>query len=234
MLDSIGTNDTRLYVAPPRMGGRLLAYLRAGVAFVRVVLRPQSLPHVINFVDALSSLPVVSEPIAASMRQHAQGTRALAERTRVGPIDIEGLLQLPSDSLGHRYASHLRANGLDPGALPARRAKTDVEYVSAHLYETHDIWHAVTGFGTDEAGELGLQAFYLAQIPSRVAVGILAIGMVQTLFKGFADREARVEQITRGWRMGKQSASLVGVDWKALWGVPLAEVQQTLRLAAAS
>jgi ubiquinone biosynthesis protein Coq4 len=34
-------------------------------------------------------------------------------------------------------------------------------------YETHDIWHVVTGFHTDVAGELGLQAFYLAQFPGR-------------------------------------------------------------------
>jgi ubiquinone biosynthesis protein Coq4 len=33
-------------------------------------------------------------------------------------------------------------------------------YVLSHLYEMHDLWHAVIGFETDVAGELALQAFY--------------------------------------------------------------------------
>ena len=36
-------------------------------------------------------------------------------------------------------------------------------FVSHRLHETHDIIHVLTGFGTDLVGEMGLQAFALAQ-----------------------------------------------------------------------
>lgn len=223
------SHSTLVYSDAPR-SAVLIAFLRAAAAFVRVVINPTHLQHVINFVDALTSLPVVTRPIVEAMRELPQGRRALKERPRVGRIAIDALLQRPGGSLGHLFAEHLQANGLDPAALPARKALSDDQYVTAHLYETHDIWHVATGFKTDIAGELGLEAFYAAQIPSRVAVGILSIGLVQTLFKGFADRQARFEQISRGWRMGRRALPLIGLDWAALWNVPLAELQRQLQI----
>ena len=220
---------TGVYTEAPR-GVRFVAWLRASLAFVRVVMNPNNLTQVIRFVDALTSLPVVSGPLVEAMRGSEQGRRALETKVRFGRVDIEALAQCPPGSLGQAFASYLKSNGLDPSALPARKAVTDAEYVSAHLYETHDIWHVVTGFQTDVAGELGLQAVYAAQLPSRVAVGILAIGMVQTLFKGFADREARFEQIVRGWQMGRRAAPLIGFDWRSMLNAQLLEVRQQLGL----
>lgn len=208
--------------------------LRAALAFIRVVLRPDHLPHVINFVDALTALPAVTGPIVEDLRRTEQGRRALAEKIRVGRLDLDELMKRPPGSLGRRFAEHLRANNLDPGALPARVATTDDAYTAAHLYETHDIWHVVTGFHTDKPGELGLQAFYAAQMPSRVAVGILAIGMVQMLFKGFDERAARLEQIARGAAMAKMAAPLLGVDWQSMWNTPLVDVQRQLRIPVAA
>jgi ubiquinone biosynthesis protein COQ4 len=236
MLNPIGIQSEVLGAAPavytqaPRSRGTFVAVLKAAVAFVRVVLRTDRLDLVINFVDALAALPVVTAPIAEQMRGFEQGERALREKIRVGRIDLEALKRCAPDSFGRSFVEYLNANGLDPTALPTRRAQTDHEYVSAHLYETHDLWHVATGFKTNEAGELGLQAFHLAQVPNRVAVGILAIGMVQTIFKGFADRNARLDQIVRGWTLGRQAAPLIGLDWKTLWDVPLAEVRRRLRL----
>ncbi len=36
-----------------------------------------------------------------------------------------------------------------------------------HLYQTHDIWHVVTGWGNDLPGEVGLGGFYSAQFGLR-------------------------------------------------------------------
>ena len=121
----------------------------------------------------------------------------------------------------------LRA-GLDPSALPTLEANDDSGYLRAHLYETHDIWHAVTGFHTDVAGELGLQAFYLAQIPSRLSSAILAGGFINTVAYAFPDRDARMRQIVRGWVLGKRAKNFFGVDWASLWATPLDEVRALL------
>ncbi len=221
-----------VYTEAPRGRGTFISTMRAAFAFLRVVFRPDRLQYVIDFVDAMTSLPVVSRPLVEELKRSEHGRRALREKIRVR-LSLEPLLQLPPETLGRRFAEHLQSHGLDPAALPARSAQTDDAYLAAHLYETHDIWHVVTGFKTDKPGELGLQAFYAAQLPSRVAVGILAIGMVQTLFQGFSERSERLEQISRGARMGKAAVPLAGVDWQSLWTTPLLEVQQQLKIQLA-
>jgi ubiquinone biosynthesis protein COQ4 len=90
------------------------------------------------------------------------------------------------------------------------------------------VWHVVTGFGGDRAGELGLQAFYLAQSPSRVAIGILAIGVLNALLFEFEDHRRRMEEIARGWILGRRARSLLGVDWARHWDRPLAELRDEL------
>ena len=94
-------------------------------------------------------------------------------------------------------------NRLDLGALPSLPATTDTEYVRAHMQEVHDIWHVLTGFSTEVAGELGLQAFSLAQVGSPFAAGILTGGLANTLLYAFAERDVRMRAIVRGMAPGK-------------------------------
>jgi ubiquinone biosynthesis protein COQ4 len=124
----------------------------------------------------------------------------------------------------------MRRHGLDPSALPTHPVKDDGSFIEAHLRETHDVWHVVTGFEPDVAGELGLQAFYLAQFPNHVAMAILTAGMLNTLIYGFEDSAARMTQIARGWLLGRKARPFFGTDWKQLWATPLSEVRTRLGL----
>ena len=98
----------------------------------------------------------------------------------------------------------------------------------AHLYETHDVWHAVTGFRTDVAGELGLQAFYAAQSPGGLPLMLIAMGLLNAALFAVTDRERRFEAIVSGWEMGKRAEPLFGVRWDELWQRPIDEVRVTL------
>jgi ubiquinone biosynthesis protein Coq4 len=120
----------------------------------------------------------------------------------------------------------MRANGLDPAAIPSLEARDDLEFIRAHLFETHDVWHAVTGFGTDVAGELGLQAFYAAQAPGGLPLALMAMGLLNTAFYAPGEREARLDAITRGWEMGRQARPLFGTRWDQLWETPMVEVRE--------
>jgi ubiquinone biosynthesis protein Coq4 len=214
------------------MLGDVFSSLRAIVAFARVVRDPDRLTEVFRFIDhGVANRPSLTEPVVAALRATERGERALRERPRLGPVDLGSLARLPSGSLGAAFAAHARANRIDPAALPVLEAKSEVEWAVAHLYETHDLWHVLTGFGTDRAGELGLQAFYLAQLPSRVAQGILAIGAMNSLLFDFDDHAARMEAIAHGWTLGRRAAPLAGLDWAALWERPLAELREELRLS---
>ena len=128
----------------------------------------------------------------------------------------------------HHRSNELARRNLDPSALPTLEANDDSGYLRAHLYETHDIWHAVTGFRTDVAGELGLQAFNLAQFPSRLAVGLLAMGLLNAVIFHFDETERRMAQITRGWAMGKLARPLFGTEWASMWGQKMDDVRRDL------
>lgn len=201
-------------------------YLRAAIAFTRVVRNPNRTDEVIQFMDHyLAAKRDDSQPTVQAFRDNPQGALALRDRPRLGPVSLDELAALPTGTLGREFADHMRRNRLDPAALPVLEAHSDKEYAIAHLHETHDIWHVVTAFGTDGPGELGIQAFYLAQYPSRIAIAILSMGFANTLFYALDEYGARVNSIVRGWVMGRRAQNLLGIDWKTLWSTPLAEIR---------
>jgi ubiquinone biosynthesis protein Coq4 len=218
-------------MGPLRRVAQVRAISRAAVAFARVVRDPDRLGDVFAFIDeGVLENPELIAPVVHAFRSTPEGARALEERIRVGEVDLDTLARSPDGSLGACFAAHMRANGLDPNALPRRPAATDAEYVAAHLYETHDIWHVVTDLSTDKAGELGLHGFYLAQAPSRASMGCLSMGVLNMFLFEFDGYERRLNALARGWVLGRRAASLLGVDWAARWSQPLAEVRRALRI----
>ncbi|MDB4929642.1 MAG: hypothetical protein JWM10_2126 [Myxococcaceae bacterium] len=209
------------------MGHLVLARLRALRGFAMLVRDPREIDGVFTIADALRT-PAAMQPMVDHFARDPGGRRALAERPRLA-LDLDALGRLPDGTLGRVFVEHLRANGLDPRDLPTLPGATPHDYVSAHLTDTHDVWHVVTGFDTDVAGELGLQAFYVAQSPSKLAVTLLAAGLLNTLApQNFDDHPRRLEEIARGWLLGRSCAPLFGVRWDELWAVPMAEVRARL------
>jgi ubiquinone biosynthesis protein COQ4 len=204
--------------------------VRGGHAFLRIAQDPNRLDEVFRLIESINENPRISQQLVEGYRQTPHGAQALRDRPRIGAIDLEVLGQLPEGTLGHEYSRFMRRHGLDPSSLPAHPVADDVSFIEAHLRETHDVWHVVTGFEPSVAGELGLQAFYLAQFPNRVALAILSAGLLNTLIYAFEDSGARMTQIARGWLLGRQARPFFGTDWKQLWATPLSEVRTRLRL----
>jgi ubiquinone biosynthesis protein Coq4 len=204
--------------------------VRGGHAFLRIVQDPNRLEEVFHLIESINENPRHSQHLVEGYRKMPHGAQALRDKPRIGAINLEVLGRLPEGTLGHEYARFMRRHGLDPSALPSYPVEDDASFIEAHLRETHDVWHVVTGFEPNVAGELGLQAFYLAQFPNHVALAILSAGILNTLIYGFEDSEARMNQIARGWLMGRKARPLFGTDWKKLWSTPLSEVRARLGL----
>ena len=198
---------------------------------VVLVKYPTRLDEVIEIADEIADDTVMGEFMDV-IRKDPTGARALVEQPRVKIVSAE-LRKLAKGTLGREYIDFMDSNGLNPEDLPTRPSDNAADFVRAHLYETHDLWHVVTGFKTDLAGELGLQAFYLAQLPARLSPLLLAVGMANTLIYGFHDKDARMDAIVHGWRMGKRAGQLFGQDWKQMWSTPLAEVRARLGVQVA-
>ncbi len=210
----------------------MLTQLRSLIAFARLSRDLNRLDEVFELGKSLRKDPALQREMVEYHGRTDEGRRALTERPRLGPLDLEALALLPDGTLGRTVADSMRRANLDPSAIPTLTAENEGEYVFAHYYETHDIWHAVTGFGVDKAGELGLQAFYLAQGPARLSAMILAAGLLELVIgdEQFDDRERRLTEIVRGYETGRRATNLFGVRWNEFWGVPLPALRERFRL----
>jgi ubiquinone biosynthesis protein COQ4 len=108
--------------------------------------------------------------------------------------------------------------------------KDEVDQLLAHLFSTRDLWHVATGFGNDEVGEVGLGAFYLAQLPAPFFAFLFAFILLNTVFVKPQTLRERMEALVAGYQAGREAEPLFGVDWESLWDVPLHEVRARLGL----
>lgn len=197
---------------------------KAAVQVVRTIRNPERLEDILALAGVLVP-PEALRRLTDTLWHIPSAAEALRERPRLGTVDLHALRTLPPGTLGQAFAEHILGNGLDLNSLPQLPAHTDAEYVRAHLQEVHDIWHVLTGFGTQVAGEMGLQAFSLAQLGSPFAAGIVTGGMANTLLFAFSERDVRMRAIVRGWLLGKRARPLFGGAWARMWERPLEEVR---------
>ena len=208
----------------------LVKTLRMFHSFWQLSQDPNKLERVFAIADAGEN-PKIFEEVAAHVRSHPRGARALEEGPRVGEMDLEKLAKLPEGTLGRVFADHMIGNGLDPKAIPVPEFPAgDLRYIKAHLRETHDIWHVVTGFDTDVAGEIGLQAFYLAQLPSRLSAVLIAMAFVHLATKNIGASDVMMNEVMRGWTIGKRADLFFGFEWAKHWATPLHEVRRMLNV----
>jgi ubiquinone biosynthesis protein COQ4 len=201
----------------------------AAIAALRLVVDPDRLDDVF-LIDRSLSGPKTMARILSTLRHDERAARALATRRRAPTLVLSELAALPPGTLGRRFADFMQARGLDPSAIPRKEHHDEGTYVLAHLYETHDIWHVVTGFDTDVAGELGVQAFYSAQLDGALPRLLLIGGLINAGLLHRSDWGRRLDALARGWTLGKRATALFGVAWDELWTAPLADVRRGLGL----
>jgi ubiquinone biosynthesis protein COQ4 len=157
--------------------------------------------------------------------------QTLKERYLAPQPDLESLLQLPENSLGKLYAQHIADAQLDPDFYPKLAIEDDYSYIAIRMRQTHDIWHVMTGFGTDLGGELGLQAFTLAQTHSPLAIAILS-GSIVHLLKMSGPLNAVVDKMQRGWNIGVNAQPFLAQKWEDQWEKPLTQWRSELNVEA--
>lgn len=213
---------------------KLIGSVRFLRAFSRLIEDPSQLDVVFELGRHALRGPTLPPELA---RPEVLAYVRAPEPPRPFEVDLDALRGLPRGTLGRAFADWLTAHGFEPGELmeyDRRHNQGDSEVVRyrTHLQSTHDLWHVLTGFDTDVDGEVGLQAFYLAQLNTPLAPIVIAAATLAVLRKRM-DATGHMDAITRGWRMGKAARPLFGVDWASLWSTPLAEVRARFALAPA-
>lgn len=201
----------------------------AGYRFIQLVRAPYGDFSGIERLASAVNDPTKLQRVKEFLIRSPQARKALQDRPRLGSVDLQHLHQLPQNTLGYLYADHMIRNGFS--LPPTLDAPDENAFISAHLFETHDIWHVVTGCPASKAGEIKLQAFYAAQIyPSSLFLALLAKNLLKTALEDLELCDDHLEAIAQGWTLGKHAKPLFGIEWSEFWHIPLVELREKLNL----
>ena len=168
--------------------------------------------------------------LARTWRESDEGRRMLDERPTLQgrELDLDALASLPEGTLGHEFMRYFRNNGIEP-FVTAFPIKTDVDYLSKRYRETHDLFHVLTGYATDEDGEMELQAFVLGNLGVRQAILILMYSLPGR-FKhgGLPAVRAYLRKVRAAYRRGQRSRELLSVRYEKLWEQPVSALSELL------
>lgn len=182
----------------------------------------------------------------------AEGRRLIEMRPALVEVlgDRDALERLDRDSFGRAYLRYLDENGFEPGYLVAVRRRSDERWereegmtpldpLRAWFHDrtilSHDLFHVLTGYGTDGVGEAALLPFTLGQTPG-VPGGFLTLGAGLGVIaqRRVPPRHALawLVYLYRAWRRGRRADWLPCAPWEELLPLPLAIVRERLHVAA--
>ena len=164
---------------------------------------------------------------AQEMRSDADGFDLLKDRPDLGAMlsRREWLASLPNGSLGRAYLRWSDDRGFNPAqmrtSLGARQTGlSDADYLLDRANISHDLWHIVTGYGTDLRGEAAVTHLMLFQYRH---TGMILASFVAGAFQGWKlRRRVRALSDTCQW--------LPPVRWEELLELPLNRVRSRLQI----
>ena len=171
------------------------------------------------------------------------GQRLLREQPNLvdALADRDALAAMPDGSFGRAYLDFARARDFAADGLVAINHETNAtdgpdedphrRYYGDRVTAMHDLWHVLTDYGTDEAGEGTLLAFSLAQIPSR---GFLFLVLLSAVVMPVRPLLRCQRHLLRAWWRGRRAARLDRVHYEALLPLSVDVVRQQLGIQAAA
>lgn len=181
------------------------------------------------------------------MRAHPTGGRILGERPDLGAAlsNSAALKAMPAGSLGRTFHEAMDIPGGVPGFLLAAtiyldgffdsfEMSADAQYYIARSRWFHDLFHVVTGYGTDLPGE-GLLIYFALGYEHRVpyrAASLSPLGLGPGLFIRPSCGQRRWRALLRDAHTRGLAANRVSppecVPWEELLPRPLGEVREVL------
>lgn len=218
---------------------RKIDWARARAALKALIADPERTDQVFEIVRALSGRADVRN--FRDLLRHPDGVALLREQPSLlaALSDREALARLPEGSLGRAYlafmvAADLTADGLVDASMQGEEDARDgfseeAGWFFDRLRDQHDLWHVLTGYGRDEAGEAANLAFTYAQIGNP---GIGLIVLVAAILGPHGEWFSWQRYLFRAWRRGRRASWLAAARWEDLLALPLAEVRARLGIEA--
>jgi ubiquinone biosynthesis protein COQ4 len=204
---------------------------RAVRAIVALSKNPDDTSQVFAIIESLSGFAPAR--MLRGFRDDAHGRRLLAERPSIVPTlaNRDALRAMPAGSLGRAYLAFVESEGITADGLVeaskeghtgVRAVGSDLEFIGDRMRDTHDLWHAVTGYKGDLLGEASLLGFILSQT-ANPGIGLIVLTGL------FRIRQIdAIGMIAGGIRRGAKARWLPAMDWESLLPLPLETVRSLL------
>ena len=187
--------------------------------------------------DEVANLLAGCHPgLLARVRRCEEGAELLRDRPVIdkATCDLQDLLRLPGGTFGKEYARWMIDQGLSPDRRPTDRlpADPDERYLLERLLEVRDLWHVLSGYNCDAAGELGMLAFTLGQrVQPRIAWHLLSA--VREDLRLCWRRRRRpwtplIPYLWRAFRRGRKARFLVPIILEDYLYLPIGTVRERL------
>lgn len=210
--------------------------VRQALRSLRALLRdPNDTAEGFRVIEALD--PRIYQRTQARMLSRPSGERLLREQPAL--LDAlrarDALDELPEGSLGRAYRNFCAREGLNPdvfveigeaGSLPIDDPL--LRYVSHRSRDSHDVWHVVSGFRTDMAGESGILGFTFAQTRSPGLLLLFIGGILHSFAVGGESGKTMRRTAWFGLRSGRRAEPLHAAPWEEWLARPIAEVRAEL------
>ncbi|MGV8928129.1 MAG: Coq4 family protein [Brevundimonas sp.] len=134
-----------------------------------------------------------------------------------------------------REARGFTADGLaevEREVIPFIDAPHPIVWYSRRLRDVHDIWHVLTGYGTDALGEACVVSFSYGQTRN-LGFAFIGWGAAREIQREARSVPAR-RAVWQAYRNGKAARWLPGLDYEALFEQPLEVARARLGIRPAS
>ena len=174
-------------------------------------------------------------------------TEFLKEKRIPEPTKVEDLKACAPGTLGKGYYDFVVENNLmEKFAVDYRafneklhasgkldRLPEDMSYMMVRGTQIHDYQHVLAGFDSSPYGELGLAAYYLAQLRFPYHAMRMAVTFSHAAFVNPDITVDAMDAIVEGWSKGRASGNLNFAIWEDEIHTPLTELRQRYNIQVA-
>lgn len=185
---------------------------------------------VFDVADSMRIGPAQQEAVRWLRRDPRMAALMDERYLKPSPWSIEELRRYPEGSLGRVLGSELQVRGFDPEFYRRVDVVDDGTYVELRWRQTHDLWHVITGFETDEMGEIGLQAVYLVQCHLPISSLLIASGFIGTTLASPEQTAYLLHVLEAGAVLGTEAQCLLAQKWEEGLDRPVADWQHELNV----